>query len=183
MSIQLPSITTVEGVIARLLIAENSAPDYPQYNEAQARLSMNAMKAVIDNRLQNSPSQFNAPGAVDYIDIITAPGQFYGFSRNAAGSVIISSYVQRRIDEVLRVANTGAPGKYVQFVKDAITIANGAITDPFANLTSINGIQVTGGGYGWRAVALASNPGGRFILIPASLGGIIQGNKFYTLKK
>ena len=57
MSIQLPSIATVEGVVARLLIAENSTPDFPQYDEAQARLSMNAMKAVIDNRLHNSPSQ------------------------------------------------------------------------------------------------------------------------------
>ncbi len=80
MSIQLPSIATVEGVLARLLIAENMTPDFPQYNEAQARLSMNAMKAVVDNRLQNSPSQFGAPDAVDYIDIITAHGQFYGSS-------------------------------------------------------------------------------------------------------
>jgi hypothetical protein len=183
MSIQLPSITTVEGVVARLLIAENNTPDFPQYSEALARVSMNAMKAVVDNRLHNSPSQFGAPDAVDYIDIITVPGQFYGFSRDEDGNVVIAPPVQQRIDEVLKVANTGAPGKYFQFVKDAITVANGSVIDPFAALTTVKGVQVTGGGYGWRSVALTSNPGGRFIPIPATLGGIIQGNKFYTLKK
>lgn len=183
MSIQLPSIMTVEGVVARLLIAENSTPDSLQYSETRTLRAMNAMKAVVDNRLHNHPSQFGAPNAVNYIDIITVPGQFHGFSKNAAGDVVLSADVQQRIDEILGIANSNTPGQFLQFVEDAISIAYGGVSDPFAGVKSIGGVQVIGGGYGWRSVALTSNPGGRFVLIPASLGGVIQGNKFYTLKQ
>ena len=182
MSIQLPSVATVEGVVARLLIAECSTPSFPQYDEAQARLSMLAMKSVVNNRLCNNPGQFGAPNAVNYIDIITTPGQFYGFSIDATGGVVISPNVQQRIDAVLSMANTDASGVFSQFVEDAISIANRCSPDPFADVTSIGGVPVIGGGYGWRA-AHSSDPGGRFVPIPVAQGGVIQGNKFYTLKK
>ena len=182
MSISLPAVTTVEGIVARMLIAESSTPDFAQYDEAQSRLSMVAMKSVVNNRLCNQPAQFGAPGAVNYIDIITAHGQFYGFSMDAAGNVVISSNVQSRIDMVLSTADTDTTGKFSQFVENAIEVANRCSSDPIAGLTLINGTQVTGGSYGWRA-ARSSDPGGRFMPIPATHGGIIQGNKFYTLKK
>ncbi len=182
MSIPLPSITTVEGVMVRMLIAESNTPDFAQYDEAQSRLGMVAMKSVVNNRLCNHPAQFGAPNAVSYIDIITAHGQFYGFSRDAAGNVVISPDVQNRIDVVLSTADTDATGSFSQYVEDAIMVANRCSSDPFAGVTIINGIQVMGGGYGWRT-ARASDPGGRFLPIPATYGGIIQGNKFYTLKK
>jgi hypothetical protein len=37
------------------------------------------MQAVHDNRLHHHAEQFEAPGALTYVDIITAPGQFWGF--------------------------------------------------------------------------------------------------------
>ena len=182
MPIQLPPITTVEGVVARLLIAECRTPaDHLHYDEAQVLICMKAMKAVVHNRLHHHPELFGAPNAANYIDIITAPGQFHGFSKDASGNVVISPDVQHRIDDVLRLANTGAPGKFYRFVENAINVANGGINDPFAGVTNIGGVPVTGGGYGWRA-ASASDPGGKLIPIPASIGGVIQGNKFYALK-
>ncbi len=181
MSIQLPSITTVEGVVVRLLLVETSAPGLAQYNEASALQAMQAMKAVVHNRLHNFPAQFGAPNATSYIDIITVPGQFTGFSRDSHGNVAISADQQKRIDELLNLANTGTPGKFSRFVSNAINVANSNVQDPFANVKKIGTVAVTGGGYGWRATRLA-DPGGNFVPIPTSLGGVIQGNKFYALK-
>ena len=181
MSIQLTSLTTVAGIVARLLIAESRTPEFPHYDEAQVQRGMEAMKAVLDNRLHNHPRQFGAPNALNYIDIITASGQFQGFSKDASGKVIISLGVQQRIDDVLNKAHTGPPGGFLQFVQNAINVANGGVNDPFAGVRNIGGVQVTGGSYGWHA-AHTSDPGGRLIAIPASMGGVIQGNKFYTLR-
>ena len=182
MPIHLPPITTVEGVVTRLLIAESRNPDFSQYDEAQVKRGMEAMKAVLHNRLHNHPKQFGAPNAVNYIDIITAPGQFHGFSKDALGDVVISPDVQQRINAVLKKANTGAPRRFVHFVENAINVAHGCINDPFAGVTNIGSVQVTGGGFGWRS-AHSSDPGGRLIPIPVQMGGVIQGNKFYALKK
>jgi hypothetical protein len=172
MPIELPSITTDAGVVARLVIVENRTPDHPQYNDEEVFKSMMAMWAVVHNRLYNHPELFGAPHAANLIDIITAPGQFHGFSRAASGEVMISADLQHRIDEVLRIANTGAPGKYYQFIKKATEAAADHLPglDPFRAIDNIDGVPVTGGGYGWRA-ANASDPGGRFIPIPASRGG------------
>ena len=68
-------------------------------------------------------------------------------------------------------------------VQNAIDVGTGVISllDPFADTTSINGIPVTGGLYGFRTAG-ASDPGGRFVAIPSSMGGVVGGQQFYTLK-
>ncbi len=138
------------------------------------------MKAVVDNRLKNNPGMSGAPNAQTYRDIITAPGQFAGFSSEANGNVVLSTDVSNLIDTVMTNANTGAPGPYAEFVSNALDVCNSAVTDPFAGLTSVNGQAVTGGGYGWRTQG-SSDPGGKLVAIPNSQGGIIAHNQFYAL--
>jgi hypothetical protein len=181
-AIQLPPITTDPGVLSRLLIAESRTPAYQQYDEAQVRHGMDAMKAVINNRLNNNPGQFNASNAATYADIITARGQFYGFRKNSSGKVALVANVEARINDVLTKANTGTPGKFYRFVQHALDVTSGGISDPFAGVTNIGGVHVTGGGYGWRTAG-SSGPGGKFVLIPAHMGGVIQGNQFLCVKR
>jgi hypothetical protein len=177
--IQLPDIATDPGVLSRLIIAECENPGYADYDETDGQLSFRLMQAVIANRLNNNPNQFGAPGATTYADIITAPNQFQGFTMSS-GQVQLSQPVSDRIDTVMTDANTGNPGAYYQFVQDILTQVNGAINDPFAGVTSINGTAVQGGTYGWRTVG-SGDPGGNFFAIPAPLGGVVLGNQFYTL--
>src|SRR5207245_2355376 len=61
-TIQLPDLNTDAGVVARLLIAESLTPAYSSYNAAEVLRGMQAMKAVVNNRLRNNPAQFLAPG-------------------------------------------------------------------------------------------------------------------------
>jgi hypothetical protein len=177
--IQLPELSTDAGVLCRLMIAECENPGYSDYTEADAKLSFRLMQAVVSNRLQNNPSQFGAPGATTLTDIMTSAGQFQGFSKTG-GQVQLSQPVSDRIDTVLSNANSGAPGAYYQFVQDVIAQATGPVNDPFSGLTAINGTAVQGGTYGWRTVG-SGDPGGLFFPIPATAGGVVLGNQFYTL--
>jgi hypothetical protein len=142
---------------------------------------MQAMKAVLENRLRHHPEQFGAPGALTYVDIITAPGQFQGVFRDDFGAVHLSSVVQQRIHEILHLANNDSEGTYVRFVKNAMHVTQVESSDPFAGVTMIDGIAAKGGSYGWQQEGSA-DLGGYFLAIPASSGGIIQGNHFYTLR-
>jgi hypothetical protein len=175
----LPDIGTDAGVLARLMIAETHNPNFPDYNEDDAKLSFRFMQAVVNNRLNNNPAQFGAPGATTLTDIITAPNQFDGFSK-VAGQVQISPGIAANIDDVMRRANTGAPGPFAQFVQDILTRVNSPVDDPQAGVMSINGIAVQGGTYGWKTAGAAS-PGPRFFAIPPELGGVLMGNQFYAL--
>jgi hypothetical protein len=89
--------------------------------------------------------------------------------------------VSGRIDDVMSKANSGAPGPYNQFVQDILTQVTGAVNDPFAAVSSIDGTPVESGVYGWRTSGSA-DPGGRFIAVPKQFGGIILGNQFYMLR-
>lgn len=177
--IQLPDISTNAGILCNLIIAECENPGYSDYTEADGQLSFRLMQAVIANRLQNNPAQFGAPGATTYADIITANNQFAGFSMSD-GQVTLSQSVSDRINAVMSIANSGAPGAYYTFVQDIIARANSPVDDPLAGVTSISGTTVQGGVYGWRTVG-SSDPGGLFFPVPAAFGGIVLGNQFYTL--
>jgi len=139
------------------------------------------MQAVHDNRLHHHAEQFEAPGALTYVDIITAPGQFQGFFRDESGNVYLSAAVQQRIQEVVREANTDANGPCSRLVDDAMEVTRTGVTDPFAGMTEVDGIAAKGGSYGWQQEATA-DLGGYFLAIPPSDGGVIQGNQFYTLR-
>jgi hypothetical protein len=178
-TIQLPDLNTDAGVVARLLIAESLTPAYSSYNAAEVLRGMQAMKAVVNNRLRNNPAQFLAPGARTLTDIIVAPNQFEGFSRNSAGQVVLSSKVQGQIQGALDLAKSNPSGLYGTFVSNAIKVANDPVDDPFIALTTIGGVPVLPGAFGWKTVGSGS-PGPRFIAIP---GGIIGGNQFYALRR
>ena len=181
MSVQLPPLSTVEGVVERLLLAESRGPAAPSYDEGEVYRGMQAMKAVLDNRLHHHPEQFGAPGALTYVDIITAPGQFQGFFRDESGMVHLSALVQQRIQEVVRLANTDACSPSYRLVDDAMQVTMSRITDPFADVTRVERIAAKGGSYGWQQEETA-DLGGYFLAIPASHGGVIQGNQYYTLR-
>ena len=183
-NVTLPSINSDAGVLARVLIAESLNPGYQdRYNEAETLKAMRMMRAVYENRLKNNPGQFGARGASTLTDVITAPGQTHGFTLDSDRNLVISFDVQNRIDVIVGFANTGVPGAYARMVQNAIDVGTGVISslDPFAGTTSINGITVTGGLYGFRTAG-ASDPGGRFVSIPSSMGGVVGGQQFYTLE-
>jgi hypothetical protein len=181
-SVTLPDINAEDGLLARLFIAECRNPGHKQYDAEAAKKGMRAMKAVIDNRLKNNPSQFGAPRAKSYVDIVGAPGQFHGFSKGSDGKIVIAGDVQKRIDAVMKTANTGKPGKYAAFVQFTIDVAKAGVDDPFKDVKKVGTTETVGGSYGWRTAGSAA-PGGRFVAIPTTDGGVIAGNQFYTLKK
>jgi hypothetical protein len=182
-NVTLPAISTDKGVLCRQLIAKRNNPGSPSYDEQEVLKAMKAMKAAVDNRLHYSdPIIFGARGAHSWFDIITAPGQFQGFSKGDDGQLVISSNIQKLIDDVMMKANTGAPGAYTRFVQNAIDVANNDVDDPFRNLTMIGTVNVFGGGYSWLTDG-RGEPGGSYVKIPDEQGGLIAGNRFYALAK
>ena len=180
--ILLPEIDTDEGVIARVLIAESQNPGWGDYDEAAVKQGMFAMKAVVDNRLGNHPEWFLAPGAANYGDIVTAPGQWAGFSREE-GEIVVAPPQQALIDRILEEARADSPdGPYARFYYLVMEVSESAVQDPFADLWETDGIPVIGGGYGWKTEG-ANPPGGRFQRLADADGGLMAGNRFYTLRE
>lgn len=177
----LPDKDTDAGMFARLLIVENRTPAHPRYDAAEALRGMKAMKAVVHNRLLK-PSVFGAPGATKPLDIVTAPGQFRGFSKDAQGKLALTQALRDLIDDVLQKANTGAPGKFHEFVTNAVSVGSAAPDDPFKSLTSVGGVEVKPGAFGWRTEGSAE-PGGSFVKITGTPSGLIAGNQFFAVKK
>jgi hypothetical protein len=160
--------------MARVLIAERLNPNYGRrYNEANVQKGMQMMKAVYENRLTD-PGRFNAPGAQTLADVIFAPGQTDGFTRDVNGNIQIRADVQARINDVLARANAGPPGQFAQFVQNAINVGNG--TTP-----SLDPFKDQGGIYGFR-MAGSRPPGGDLVAIPAQVGGVVGGQQFYRLR-
>lgn len=184
MALELPPLTSDAGVLARMLIAESRNPNSPGYDAAEVNRGLQAMKATVENRLRTNPAQFNARDARTWTDIVTAPGQWHGFSRGTRGDVVIAPDVARRVEDVVRIANTGAPGRFHAFVSSVLATVRDPARDPFAGLTSVgtppNAVRVLGGAFGWRTAG-SSAPGGRFVAVPATSGGVVAGNQFYTL--
>ncbi len=181
--VTLPDISTEKGVLCRQLLAKRNNPGHPRYDEKEVLTAMKAMKAAIDNRLHYSDTRFfTAPGAKSWFDIITAPEQFQGFSKGKDGQLVISSDIQRIIDDVLVRANSCRPNAYTRFVQNAIDVANHDVDDPFKNLTMIGNVEVYGGTYGWLTDG-KGDPGDGFVRIPDEQGGLIAGNRFFALAR
>ncbi len=186
-TITLPDIATDAGIISRLLLAECRGPAFADYDEAAAKSAMKAMRAVVENR-KLKPNLFLAAGNTT-LQIVTAPPgaasdpqrQFAGFFLGADGKLALTAGVQANIDAILARANSGSPGKFAAFVNNAIAVAQGAIEDPFAGLTEINGVPVKNGAFGWRP---EGNPisGALFVKIPTTMSGVILKTQFYALK-
>lgn len=152
--IGLHAANTERGILQHVFIAETFNPEQQNvYSLSEAERSFNAMKSTIFNRLK-TPRDFGAPGATSIIDIVTAPRQFEGFTKNAAGNVVVGTQQQTVIYNVLSFANyTNHPRRanHLQFVEKAITISKGTgISDEFVNIKDIGGTAVTGGVFGWN---------------------------------
>lgn len=166
--VDLPPAGTEEGLLVRLLLAENRTPGESGYDAANSKTSMHWMRLVLVNRLNNKPEQFQAPGATEIKHIVTAPGQFDGFENYPQ----LSSKVTGRLGDIVRIANDDSDGrqeKYARFLQDALEVARSLtlVSDPCPTRL-----------YGWRTAG-SSAPGGRFI----SYDGPLAGNLFYTLKE
>lgn len=171
-SISLPAEKTTEGMLVRLLLAENFSPDGAPRNVAwkasDVLTSMRWMRRVIENRLKSGkPEEFMARGATTIADIIKANDrgmvQFHGFPTYPT----LNQNMQENLTDYLQIANNGLHGKrtaYQQFVQAAITVAS----EPLAADPTSTGL------YAWRSEGSGS-PGPDF-----KVHATLMGNTFYT---
>ncbi len=194
----LPSPQTSSGYVAYLLINETPFPGEQTYrSEADTMKAMDSILNVLIARLSHVPphyrqSQIAAVTTDNIVDIITAGGvrgQVDGFYRNSTGGLKMNSRVTQRIDHLLSIANQGAPGRFARLLNHAVNVANTYArkkvgpSDPFLNLTRVNGKSVTGRAYSWMTDQSYYHPGGNFVRIPDGQSGSLGGNRFYTLRK
>ncbi len=191
--------TSKDGYLARLLINEAPFPGERGWqSESDTKATMLAILWVLHSRIHYIPSgyrqsQIAAVKTTDIIDIITVggeKGQCDGFYRNSSGKFDAVPRVEKRINYLLSIANSGGgPGKFARlmnyaqdlgsiYVKDGITGV-----DKFANLTKVEKSYVTGRAYSWMTDKDYYSPGGNFIKIPNGSSGSLGGNRFFTLKK
>ena len=173
--IELSDISSDAGIIERVLLAEVMSPAYSAYNEGKAKRVMKAIVNCIYNRKNYpNPELFGIPSQnPSVLDVVTAPGQFAGFSLGADGTLELSSSVEAHIQAILDSANQGVPGKYYRFVEAAKSIARGNHASPFSKAV-----------YAFKT-ASASDPGGRLDRIWNVDGQgvhVLLGQKFYTLE-
>jgi len=197
-AVTLPAATNTAGYVCRLLINEVPFPGERGYrSEADTKTAMEALLFVLDGRLRRVPAPYRqaqvaATTAKDILDVITAGGvhgQFDGFYRDARGQPAMVSRVGARIDNLVRIAGQGQPGKFAHLLQHASTLATAYVaekltcTDPHAPVKAVRGIPATGSAYGWMADELRFNPGGNFLRIPDEQRGSLGGNRFFTLRK
>jgi hypothetical protein len=195
----LRSKTSEEGYLARLLINESPFPgEHGWQSERNTKATMLAILWVLHSRLHYIPdgysqAQIASVKTSDIIDIITVggeKGQCDGFYRDASGHFTAVPRVEKRINYLLRIANSGnGPGKFARLINyaqklGAIYIKDGITgVDRFAKLTKVEKYYVTGRAYSWMTDKDYYSPGGNFIKIPNNDSGSLGGNRFFTLKK
>lgn len=196
--VELPPPGEPAGYIARLLINEVPFPGERGYvSEADTRAAMLAVLWVVESRLKHVPGGYTQPevasvNAENAIEVITAGGergQCDGFYRDGSGRPVFSPRVGERIDNLLRIAGQGEPGRFARLLtygRDlAAAYVRGGIAeaDRFAGLKRIGNLPVTGRGYAWMSDRDYYDPGGRFVRIPNADGGVLGGNRFFTLER
>ncbi len=196
--VELPPPEDPAGYIARLLINEVPFPGERGYvSEADTRAAMLAVLWVVESRLRHtpggySPDDLSAAGARDALDVITAggeKGQCDGFYRDQSGRPVFSPRVGERVANLLKIAGQGEPGRFTRLLVYARDLAaayvRGGIeeADRFAGLRRIGTVPVTGRGYAWMSDRDYYSPGGGFVRIPNAEGGVLGGNRFFTLKR
>ncbi len=196
--VELPPPTDHAGYIARLLINEVPFPGERGYvSETDTKAAMLAVLWVVESRLRHIPGGYTQPEvasvhADDAIEVITAggeKGQCDGFYRDGSGRPVFSPRVEERVENLLRIAASGTPGRFSRLLaygRDlAAAYVRGGIeeADRFAGLERIGAVPVTGRGYAWMADRDYYNPGGKFVRIPNAQGGVLGGNRFFTLER
>jgi hypothetical protein len=190
---------TASGYLARLLINEVPFPGERAYeSEVKTKEAMLQILWVLHSRIFLIPEGYTQKQVAgvqsgDIIDVITGDGekrQCEGFYRNKEGQFVTDPRVEKRINYLLKIANTGTrPGRFSSLLNFAQGLARAYITDGiegadrYANLTHIGLIRVTGHSYSWMTDIDSYHPGGNFVRIPSEYDGSLGGNRFFTLKK
>lgn len=184
------------GYLARLIINENTFPGERAYvSEEDTKAGMLSVLWVLNSRIRHIPDGYRQEHiatlrTTNVVDVITAKGQFEGFFKDAKGRATAAPRVEERIQNLLRIANSGGnPGRFAALLNYAQGLASAymkggvAGADRFAGIATINKIPVTGRAYSWMTDKDYYNPGGNYVFIPDALGGSPGGNRFYTLRK
>jgi hypothetical protein len=172
-TLHLPPDSTDEGAVARLLLAEGGTPSFPAYVEAVALLSMQLMKLVLYNRLNNHPEYYGARGAKNYADVIrghfgagNAGEQFAGFRNYPNIRKAVADNIQASID-LANATEDGRSAAFFTYVNNAIVVAGSEpIADPSPGLLD-----------GWRTAGTGS-PGSSSIDYQT-----LAGNTFFYRKQ
>ena len=186
-----------EGYVTMLLINEVPFPGEGRYiSVADSKAGMLQILWVLHNRLAPPPKgytqrQIAMVSTKDIIDIMGAGGvrgQVDGFYRAADGTPSTTDRVQERLANLMRMANTGSPGKFADLISYAKKLGEAYFSDGpdganlFAELRKIDGINVTGSAYSWMTDEARFAPGGNYVRIPDSYRGGLGGNRFFTLR-
>ena len=193
---KLEPASSASGYLARLLINESPFPGERGFvSEEDTKATMLSILWVLHARMNYIPpgyaqEQIAAIRSQNIIDVITAKNQCEGFSKDAAGKPVSAPRVEARIQNLLRIANSGdKPGRFANLLNFGQGLASAYLAggvpgaDRFAGLTLVNQVAVTGRAYSWMTGQDYYSPGGNFVKIPDSLQGLLGGNRFFTLRK
>ena len=197
--VQLDRADTTAGYLASLLINEVPFPGERAYeSEADTRDAMLQILWVLHSRIHQIPPgylQQHVAGvqSQDIIDVITGAGgrrQCEGFYRDAAGKFVTDARVQKRINYLLGIANSGGkPGRFAGLLNHAQGLARAYVkdgiagADRYAGLKQVGPLSVTGHAFSWMTDVDSYHPGGNFVSIPDTDDGSLGGNRFFTLRK
>ena len=196
---ELDRADTTAGYLARLLINETPFPGERAYtSEADTKDAMLAILWVLHSRTKLIPpgytqQQVAGVRSQNIIDVITGAGgrrQCEGFYRDGAGQFVTAPRVEERIENLLRIANSGGkPGRFADLLGYGQGLARAYIkggmegADRYAGLTEVGAVAVTGHAYSWMTDVDSFHPGGNFVSIPSTDDGSLGGNRFFTLRK
>jgi len=196
--VTLDSASTTAGYISRILLNEVPFPgEHGFVSESDTKAAMLSVLCVLHNRIDNIPAgykqrQLASVETSDILDIITAGGvhgQCDGFYRDSSGRPVMVSRVDERLDNLMRIAGEGKPGRFASLLNYgkglAAAYAAGGMSqaDRFVALQRVGSIPVTGRAYSWMSDKDYYNPGGNFVKIPDQQQGSLGGNRFFTLKR
>ena len=193
---KLEPAATASGYLARLLANESPFPGERGFvSEDDTKATMLSILWVLHSRMNYIPAGYKqeeiaAIRSQNIIDVITAKNQCEGFSKDAAGNPVAAPRVEARIQNLLKIANSGGkPGRFASLLNYVQGLASSYVTggiqeaDRFAGLTLVNQVAVTGRAYSWMTGMDYYSPGGNFVKIPDAQQGLLGGNRFFTLRK
>ncbi len=198
-NVDLKPKNTDSGYLARLLINETPFPGEKGWvSVADSEATMSSILWVLNSRIRYVPRGYRqkelttVPKTSNVFDVITAGGvhgQVEGFYRDHSGNLATVPRVEKRVEYLSKIGNSGPPGKFATLLNYAQKLADSYLAtdiftrDLFVDLQLISATAVTGRAYGWMTDAHHYNPGGDYVRIPDSDRGSLGGNRFFTLKK
>lgn len=194
----MPPASTTAGYVGRLLINEVAFPgEWGYISVEDTKASLEQMLLVLDGRLRHVPPPYiqrhvAAITTDNIIDIITVGGvrgQFDGFFRDDNGRPAAVPRVEERINNLVRIANQGQPGRFFLLLTHATDLAANYVrdfttpADRHARVVMVQGIPATGRSFGWMTNKERFHPGGNFLRIEDHDLGYLSGNRFFTLRR